>query len=392
MLEKLIIKNFKSFKNETIFDFSKTNYTILPQNSNEEGILKGAIIIGPNASGKSTVIEAVKFLLDLLFRERLVNIGIYKCFFSSNPRFSLKYFFKINGKQIIYFIEIDISNHCVTEKLSLEKENNIIYSRCGDEAISKIADKNGIKYGKEDIDKDSLFLRTLYFNTKFAGNEDLKQWMEYLHNSIYIDAVNNRISYYGKEYVQLTEYLNNYGTDKINEFFKNHNFHYSIEYSNSSIGNLNSIELSESKNEKDIFFKRTDIQEPIPFVFESMGNKSLLKILPSYFHILNNKGMLLVDEFSSGFHPLLERMLIKNFMNSAKESQFIFVSHSVTLVSNSIMRPDQVYAVEFKGNDGSFVKRFSDLQPRTAQNIEKMYLAGIFGALPDYKEVSDETE
>ena len=40
MLEKLVIKNFKTFKNETTIDLTKTNYTILPQNVSENGVLK----------------------------------------------------------------------------------------------------------------------------------------------------------------------------------------------------------------------------------------------------------------------------------------------------------------------------------------------------------------
>jgi len=36
------------------------------------------------------------------------------------------------------------------------------------------------------------------------------------------------------------------------------------------------------------------------------------------------------------------------------------------------------------------VKRFSSEQPRSAQNIEKMYTSGVFGGLPNYVEVPHE--
>ena len=72
--------------------------------------------------------------------------------------------------------------------------------------------------------------------------------------------------------------------------------------------------------------------------------------------------------------------------------QLLFVSHSTNLLSNSILRPDQEYSVEFQNENGSFVKRFSSEQPRSAQNIEKMYVSGVFGGLPEYREVNDETE
>lgn len=390
MLEKLVLKNFKTFKNETIINFAKTNYTILPQNVSESGILKGAIFIGPNASGKSTIIEAIKILLDFLFMDSPVNTNLYRCLFSKNLDFSLHYYFKIHNTSVIYKLNINVIEKHIIEQLSVNNENNIIFERNGNKAFSRIANDNIINYDQNDIDNDTLFLRTLYFNTKFAGNEILKQWMEFLQESVYVDSIKRKIHYYGKEILKLSDYLKNKGTKEINNFFNKFQFPYIIEYSNLSEGDINKMKYSDLDNGKYLFFKRKGINEPIPFYNESMGNKNLINLLPGYLHILNCKGMLLIDEFSSGFHPFLERTLIKTFMKDSKESQLIFVSHSLSLISNTILRPDQVYAVEFNGKNGSKTIRFSDMQPRTAQNIEKMYLSGIFGALPVYGENSDD--
>ena len=46
--------------------------------------------------------------------------------------------------------------------------------------------------------------------------------------------------------------------------------------------------------------------------------------------------------------------------------------------------------MEFLEGTGSVVKRFSSEQPRSAQNIEKMYVSGVFGGLPNYVEVPHE--
>lgn len=91
-----------------------------------------------------------------------------------------------------------------------------------------------------------------------------------------------------------------------------------------------------------------------------------------------------MDEFSSGFHNDLEELLIRYFMKKAEEAQLIFVSHSTNLLSNSILRPDQIYSVDF-GTDGSVLKRFSSEKPREAQNLEKMYLSGVFDGVPAYE-------
>lgn len=165
------------------------------------------------------------------------------------------------------------------------------------------------------------------------------------------------------------------------------NFKQQIEYAHSSKGNNVRITYRGDESDKYIFYKRKGINEPIPFGEESLGNQNLLRMLPSFLGVVENGGMLLIDEFSSGFHNDLESMLIKYFHKESKNSQMIFVSHSTNLLSNSLLRPDQEYTVEFQDKNGSKVKRFSTEQPRSAQNIEKMYTSGVFGGLPQFEEV-----
>lgn len=66
MIKSFEITNFKSFKDTTFFDLSKTNYQMLSDSHICNNILKGLMFVGANASGKSNSILAVKFLLDSL--------------------------------------------------------------------------------------------------------------------------------------------------------------------------------------------------------------------------------------------------------------------------------------------------------------------------------------
>lgn len=389
MLEKIIISNLKSFRNKTEISFAKTNYTILPQNVSNSDILKGAIIVGANASGKSNVIFAIKLLLDLLFLDKTINFQFLRCLFSNENKFSISYWFLINSKHIKYTIEIEVNKLIIYE--NLEIEDQLLLMRAGTTATSWISGENGIVYDEADIDKETLFLRTLYFNTKFTSNPELKTLMEYLQNSVYVNAVERRIVHYGKKKLQIYDYLNENGTEKINSFLTKYNFNQTIKFSQESFGPNSVLVLDDNNPEsKYIFVKRDDIKVPIPISLESLGNQNLIKMIPAFFATLSNPGMLIIDEFSSGFHPKLEKMLVKYFMNTSEYSQLFFVSHSTSLISNSVMRPDQVYSVEFNGNNGSSVHRFSDDQPRTAQNIEKMYMSGVFGGLPTIKDNFDE--
>ena len=104
-------------------------------------------------------------------------------------------------------------------------------------------------------------------------------------------------------------------------------------------------------------------------------------------HAVKNDCMVILDEFSSGFHNELEECLIKYFFHYSNNSQMFFTSHSTNILNNTIIRPDQVYSVTFKGMKGTTLKRFSDEMPREAQNTEKMYLNGVFDGMPRYNKI-----
>ena len=387
MLKKVGIKNFKSFKNQTEIDLSKTNYNFLSQNVNKDGILKGCIFVGPNASGKSSVVLSIKLLLDFLFKERNIKLGVLKSLLSEDESFSLTYSFVIDSQEVTYGFSINPDKPFIEESLFVD--NKMMMQRMGTAAKSFIVNEQGVSYDESDVDKETLFLRTLFFNTKFTSNKTLKDWMEFLQNSVYINAFERNIVYYGKDHkdLELSSYLKGNGLSKINDFFKEFNFEQDIEYTNQGAGNVSALAGDES--EKNIFFKRKGVESLIPFTEESLGNQNLLRMLPTFLHVINKSGMLLIDEFSSGFHNCLEALLVRYFFEKAKDSQMIFVSHSTNLLSNSLLRPDQEYAVEFNGKEGSSVIRFSKEKPRLAQNIEKMYVSGVFGGLPQFEENED---
>lgn len=385
MLTKITLKNFKSFKNTTMVDLMKTNYTILPQNVAGNGVLKGCMFVGANASGKSSILVGVKLLLDYLFSEKNLNRDFYACLFGDDLRYSLSYEFLIENERIQYEFEIDEKKNMISEKLFVG--DMLMLERMGLSAKSYIAEPNGINYDETDVGKDTLFLRTLYFNTRFASNKTLAAWMEFLKKSIYINMFDKKMISYGKLDVSIDHYLESSGCQTINDFFNEYHFEQNIEYEHSIAGKGFQIIRDGDESLKSIFFKRRGNEAPIPFAMESLGNQNLLRMLPSFFSVIENGGMLLIDEFSSGFHNELESLLVRYFMEKANYAQMLFVSHSTNLLSNSILRPDQEYAVEFRGEEGSLVKRFSSEQPRSAQNIEKMYVSGVFGGLPEYGEV-----
>lgn len=375
MLKKYCVENFKSFKNKTIVDLERTNYKVLDETNVDGDMLKGALFVGANASGKSNIVLAIKLLLDLLFGKTDVNLEWYPCLFSNNNKLKLEYYFNIESTNIEYYIDYQRKDKLFVEELFVDGKK--ILSRLGSTAQTTITEKTDY----DDVPYTTLMLRDIWFNTKFRGNPVLQQWFEFLSNSIYFDLLSQKGITYRENNISLKKYLDEFGVDGINQFFKEYGFEQTIEYSKKSDGDG----ITVNSDENMVFFKRTGINAPIPFPMESLGNRTLLAMLPAFFHVLNKGGILILDEFSSGFHNDLEKLIVKFFMKTAKNAQILLVSHSTNLLTTSLFRPDQLYAVNFN-NESSNIVRFSVEQPRVGQNLEKMYLGGVFSGLPNFKE------
>lgn len=358
MLKKVIMNNFKCFKNEIALDFRKTNYKFLEQNTDGK-ILKGALFVGEHACGKTTILQAVRLLPELLFRENSCDLTPYQCIFSEEKVSRLVYEFELDGHEISYSFAFS-GNSFVEEKLLAD-------SRA---VLERLGGKSKWIMGKETVLRDTedseLFLRQIFLKQEFSGNELLTRWFDELKNSVYIDTYSRRISAFGGESLSAEKYIETHGTEKINEFLKKYGFHYLIRY------------------REGIFFEQEGRGALIPASMESSGCRTLLNILPGFLQVAERGGLLMIDQFGGGLHNRVEELLVRHMMEKGSGAQLFLTSHSTNLLSNSLLRPDQIFAVERAGDEGGRIHRFSDEQPRVAQNLEKMYLSGVFGGLPSY--------
>ncbi len=372
MLKQIILDNFTTFVKPTAIDLKATNYKFLEdENVLNNRILKGILFVGENASGKTQILKALKFLLDLLFKDIEPDFFSVKSFYTDKKTSKLTYNFIIDNKDISYEI---VFSDILIEKEILTLDNKVIMER----------NKNKVRYKEQtfdDVANNLLFLRRIYFETKFNNEPILNKWINYLNNSIYINCEKKEVETYNNKKLFAHGYLDEYGVKEINKFFKSINYNQEIIYANFIKNSNNGFVM----NDKFVSFKKEGTNEYIPETLESTGNITLINLLPSFMYALKNDCLLIIDEFSSGFHNELEECLIKYFFHYAKNSQIIFVSHSTNLLNNTLIRPDQIYSISFKGKEGSVLKRFSDEMPREAQNTEKMYLSGVFDGVPRYK-------
>ncbi len=377
MLTKMYLTNFLSFKERTEFDFTASKYSILGKtNVYEDEMLKGALLIGPNASGKSNALIGISFIIKMIKGEG-TTFSNYRCIFTKNPITTLEYKFLIERKEVDYVIEYNVNTNSISENLKID--DITVLQRTGKTGELRIGQTVTID---EQVDNETLFLRTASFNTgRFPQEPTLRKLMDFLQNSYIIDGYNMGAPY-GKT---ISKYAEEFGVEKINKYLEEFKYDFSVEYGSESEGGGLKIVIGSDK--KAVFLKRKSFPIPNIIVNESQGNQVFADLLPNLISVIENSGMLIIDEFGHSLHNKLSEKIIRFFMENAKDSQIFITSHHTNLISNSVFRPDQVNLITFQDESGSKVKRISQFKPREAQNLEKMYLGGMFEGLPIYEEI-----
>ena len=377
MLKKMYLTNFMSFKERTEFDFTASKYSILGgKNVSDNNVLKGALLIGPNASGKSNVLKGLSFIIKMIKGEG-ATYSNYRCFFSKNHITILEYEFLFNNKEVKYVIEYNTRTNSISENLKID--NITVLQRNGNVGELRIGENVTTD---DQLDSQTLFLRTASFNTgRFPQEPTLRQLMDFLQNSYIIDGYNMGATFGNA----ITKYAEEHGVDKINKYLDEFNYDFVVEYGSESEGAGLKIVVGSEK--KAVFLKRRSYPIPNIIINESQGNQVFADLLPNLIRVIENSGMLIIDEFGNSLHNKLSEKVIRFFMENAKTSQIFITSHHTNLISNSVFRPDQIDLITFKDMQGSQVKRVSEFKPREAQNLEKMYLGGMFEGLPMYEKV-----
>ncbi|APW61954.1 AAA family ATPase [Paludisphaera borealis] len=113
----------------------------------------------------------------------------------------------------------------------------------------------------------------------------------------------------------------------------------------------------------------------------SMGIPTLLKI--------ERGGVLLVDELEASLHPAIGQHIIRLFNDpktNPRNAQLIFTTHDTNLLGTTlgepVLRRDQVWLTEKDDEGATVLYPLTDFKPRKAENIERGYLQGRYGAVP----------
>lgn len=155
------------------------------------------------------------------------------------------------------------------------------------------------------------------------------------------------------------------------------------------VGILN-MKLDPSDSTKILVQHRISLEDEwLPFSEESDGTKSLFRQAPLLLDALESGGLMIVDELEVSLHPLLALRLVELFNNprvNSKNSQLIFSTHDTNLLNGfsaeAPLRRDQIWLTEKNAEGATQIFPLTDFKPRKAENLERGYLMGRYGAIP----------
>lgn len=141
---------------------------------------------------------------------------------------------------------------------------------------------------------------------------------------------------------------------------------------------------------KPSFFHRdVDTQESVEFdeKEESAGTLALFAFAGPWLDVIENERVLVVDELDSSLHPLLVHHLVRRLHHEGTKAQIIFTTHDTTLLSQKLLRRDQVWFMEKDANSATRLYPLSDFSPRDNEAVERGYLNGRYGGVPFLKDL-----
>jgi len=123
---------------------------------------------------------------------------------------------------------------------------------------------------------------------------------------------------------------------------------------------------------------------------ESAGTLALMTAIGPIFKVLEEGGVLVADELSNTLHPLLSRKIVELFNDRSinrGNAQLVFTTHDTNLLCDGLFRRDQVWFTEKDSAGATHLYPLSDIQVDKRDNLKKGYLQGRFGAVPFFADI-----
>lgn len=386
-------------------------------------VLPVAAIYGGNASGKTNLFEALRFVHDL------VTMGVH--FDEVIPVNTFRLSDKTADEPSCFSLELLIEDTIfdfsfkVTQKAILEEQlvkitsssEKILYKRRGNRINfhkSLVKDKY-LQFVFNGTQDNQLFLT----NTVFQKIERFKPVYDWFGDNLMLIAPDTRFGslglfFYEKDlfYDSLSKTLplldtgiTRLGTEKI-PIAKVHmpdewktSLHKDLKegrglYVKEGQHNGDHVIFTREKNRlvarKLVTFHAKPDGTEIKFDAqeESDGSQRIMDLLPAFLNLTsrNSQAVWVIDEIDRSLHTILVRQLIEQYLSHCSaetRSQLLVTTHNTHLMDQQLLRRDEIWITERDASGASNLQSFSEYKDvRYDKDIRKSYLQGRLGGIP----------
>ncbi|SFD21399.1 hypothetical protein SAMN05518672_1011079 [Chitinophaga sp. CF118] len=416
MLLEFSVSNYLSFKAKTTLSLAATSIKEHVDSnifsSERQNLLKGAVIYGANASGKSNFIKAMstmkRMVLQSFDQSSADELDITPFLLSTETEkapSSFEIIFLIDNIKYRYGFEVDDHNVHAEWLFETQKQTEkplFIREKDGIEVMVKAYPEG--KDLEERTRENALFLAVVdQFNGKIA-----KRIMKWFNNFITISG----LSHEGYKAVTFAMLENKKTQNLLLDFYRKLDMGFdNITISKNPFDSkelpgdlpegllkqlITDLEGSFRIDIKTIHKKydaKNKVVGNIEFDMrsqESSGTNKLFNISGPVFDVLNDGGALVVDELDASLHPLLTLAITRLFNSSEfnrNNAQLIFATHDTNLLCYGNYRRDQIYFIEKNQYGASEIYSLVEYKEegktiRKDRSFEKDYIEGRYGAIP----------
>lgn len=426
MLLNFKMKNFKSFRNETIFTMlssmqkAHSDYIINKTISgNKLKVLPMSVIYGANASGKTNIVLAMHILKRMVLEGTLDSkeLEVYKGVLSFimdnywyNP-IELEITFSSLNNIYRYGLQFtDIDAYSITKEYLFINDNKI-FDRDKENVqmpINLLVKKGFIEKNEEDFANillkkinstlnDKKLVVSGAVNNLISGNyfNEILDW--FVKFNVVMNA--NDMDFQQKDLKTVISQDANDKKEVRKKFFESDSVKEIMgfaEFGNQKIGFVAEPDMDDLSmcSMYKIPFEKDDLPDSPYYIsmivdsnlMESKGTIHLIRLLQPFIDALENGGVVVLDEMDASLHFEIVVSLIRIFNNkelNKKGAQLIFNTHNPIYLDGELLRHDQIVMVEKnKTTLTSNIYALSDYKLRPEERILKNYLAGKYGALP----------
>ena len=407
MLLSLKINNCLIYGSEVEFSMrANMHYKRFPdnvaaiQNSN---VLKSAILIGPNNSGKTNFVRIISMLKNLMLGN---SAFLEKNLFSSSPLVELSVAFLEHEHENLFEIKYDVEkkeylyerfallfrdkykNKSETNLLIRDIENRVFFSKDeGLETVMRAASRSNILIHLLNTDefselkkiKDTIISFASRIDVVDMNNIPIRKTIDLMKSS---ENMHRKIANFVRNadlYLDDYKYLND---DEVRIELNTE----SIEGSMPQEKVLRTVASTTEMLHLASVYK--GISVPSLF-FDSTGTKKMAALASYILDALEKGRILVVDELDNSLHFRLTRAIIALFNNELnKNAQLIATVHDVSLLDcQTLFRKEQIWFT-YKDQSDTYLYSLADFTAegagvRDTSDLIDKYRKGVFSALPE---------